>query len=230
MTNRLRILTLLLVSATFGMNVTAADVPAHKLSEWQFGQTVFGDAVDIDKTEGKVVVVEFWGVRCPPCIASLPHLAKLEKDHRDDGLIIIGAESQGSSKKQIEPLIKKAKVEYTITKGGSGPVIVSGIPLALIFNRAGTMVYQGHPADQKFESAVKSALKEDAPRSKRATASTLIEQQTWKNSEGKAIRAAVVKADDTNVTFLMSNGRKVTYRLDKLSAESRKTIEAARDQ
>jgi len=87
----------------------AAEEAAHTLSEWKLGSTLFGEDVSEKDMEGKVVVIEHWGVNCPPCIALLPHLAKMDKRHRDDGLLIIGAESQNSPKDQIEALVKKTR-------------------------------------------------------------------------------------------------------------------------
>ncbi len=185
----------------------------------------------MEDTKGKVVVYEYWGVRCPLCLASLPHLAKLDKKYRDEGLMIIGAESQGSTKEQIEPILKKSSVEYTINKGGGGPTQAGRLPRILIFNRAGNLIFEGKPSDDDFESTVKKALKESAPAPEKATApatkkdANLIEQRSWTNSDGKTIQAAVVKADEKNVTFLMATGKSVDYPLDKLSDESRKFIE-----
>lgn len=39
--------------------------------------------------DGKVYVVEFWATWCPPCIASMPHLSKLQEKYADKGLQII---------------------------------------------------------------------------------------------------------------------------------------------
>ncbi len=221
---------MLTASAAIAMATLSAEVPAHKLSEWEFGETAFGDAVDMEKNQGKVVVLEYWGVRCPPCIASLPHLAKLHDRYKDDGLVIIGAESQGSSEKQIEPIIKKANVDYTITKGCQGPITVKGIPRILVFNRTGTMIFDGRPSDKDFERTVKKALKESAPSAPptpEKKPSLLIEQQSWTNIDGNTIKAAVKAADSSTVTFIMANGKSVDYPLEKLSEQSREIIKEA---
>ncbi|MDX1679107.1 MAG: TlpA disulfide reductase family protein [Akkermansiaceae bacterium] len=210
----------------------AKDGKQQQLSEWSLGETLFGEEVKIDDLAGKVVVLEYWGVRCPPCIASLPHLAKLDRRYRDDGLVIIGAESQGHSKKQIEPVLKGAKVEYTITKGARGPVNVRGIPHILVFDRAGNKVFDGRPSDRKFDSAVKDALKEDPPAGTGdepedeplGRRSKLFEQQEWTNAEGQTMKAAVKKADKTTVTFIMPNGAGIEFPMEKLSEESRDKI------
>jgi hypothetical protein len=41
----------------------------------------------------------------------LPELAKLDKRHRKDGLLLIGTESQNHTKDQIQPLVRKYKME-----------------------------------------------------------------------------------------------------------------------
>ncbi len=219
--------TLLILPAT----AKDEDVPAHKLTEWRLGTSLFGDEVDLAKLTGKVVVIENWGVNCPPCIASLPHLAQLDKRNRKKGLVIIGAESQNSKKDAIEKIITKAKVEYPIVSSASGPIKFSGIPKIFVFDRSGNLTYHGNPFDDDFERSVKKALREkaDDPEQSSAleSAGPLIESRTWTNSEGREIKAAVLSADDNTVTFEMFGGKTVSYPLAKLSDESRKTISEA---
>ncbi len=52
----------------------------------------------------------------------------------------------------------------------------------------------------------------------------LAEEQTWTNAEGKKIVAAVLIADEDNVTFEMPGGKVVVYPVAKLSASSQEDI------
>lgn len=224
----------LLATIALASHAAAAE-KQHKLSDWEIGTTLFGEKPTKAKLKDKVVVIENWGVNCPPCIAALPHLAELEKKHREQGLVIIGAESQGSSKTEIKPLIEKAGVEYTITEGAEGPVQVTGIPRAFVFGRDGKLMYDGNPNGKPFEDAVTKALGEGAPDPEPSSATTaaapLIATRAWTNADGKEIRAAVKSADATTVTFLMDGGKEVKYPLAKLSEDSRKAItDAAKPQ
>lgn len=216
-------------SCLFSASLSAAD---QKLSEWNIGKTLFGPEVSKNDFAGKVVVIEYWGVHCPPCIAALPHLAELDKKNREDGLILIGAESQNSSADKIEPIIKNAKVEYTITAGANGPVSVRGIPHACVFNREGNLVYSGHPANGEFDTAIKNALKEKSSSSGIGSGNSgsgiLIKKRVWTNTDGKDITASVKAVNDSTVTFILNNGKIVEYPLEKLSEESQETIKAAK--
>ncbi|QDV72214.1 TlpA disulfide reductase family protein [Botrimarina mediterranea] len=42
----------------------------------------------------KVYVVEFWATWCPPCVASMPHLAELQKQYADKGVTIISVSDE----------------------------------------------------------------------------------------------------------------------------------------
>ena len=119
------------------------------------------DEGKIDKAalEGKVVVIEEWGVNCAPCIASLPDMAKLANRYDKKGLVVVGMERQGGTKDQIMKLLKPARVKYPVMAGGSTPVPSDGIPHAMVFGTDGKLVWHGHPAADEFEDAVKDALK-----------------------------------------------------------------------
>lgn len=221
-----------LVSPSLAADANGADPGAaaapkkHQLSEWQLGPLLFGPKRALSELKGKVVLIEHWGVRCPPCLAVMPHLAEIDKNFRDKGLCVIGAEMWGGSKEDIKPLLDKAGAEYTVTSGASGPIPVTGVPACFLFDGQGELAYAGYPSGPEFENAIKDALAK-LPVGGGGGGGTLIPTRTWTNSDGREISAAVKRADATNVTFLMPNGKEVAYRLDKLSEESRGIIAQA---
>jgi len=138
----------------------ANPLPTATLAEVSFSAVV--NDVPFDKTAlaGKVVVIEEWGVNCPPCIASLPRMAKLAQAGEGKGLIVVGMEQQGSSKEAILNMLKAAKVKYPVMSGGSTPGGNGTIPRVCVFDTTGKMVFDGRPADENFEKTVKKELHE----------------------------------------------------------------------
>lgn len=163
----MKILTFLLGIALLPVFATAKDkeavapaVPNASLADVRYGEVVNEVPFNKDELTGKVVVVEEWGVNCPPCLASLPNLAKLAKSNDKKGLVVVGLECQNSPKESILKILKSAKVAYPVMAGGSAPGGTGSIPHACVFDTTGKLVWTGNPHDENFERAVKKALRD----------------------------------------------------------------------
>lgn len=82
--------------------------------------------LDIQGLEGKVVFLEFFGHRCPPCLASIPHLIELQKKH-EDKLAIVSIEVQGLSPKQTADFAKEKGMNYIVASERNAPELVNYI-------------------------------------------------------------------------------------------------------
>lgn len=49
-----------------------------------------GKAMKLSDYKGKVVLVDFWAVWCPPCIATIPTLREWQDEYKDKGLVVLG--------------------------------------------------------------------------------------------------------------------------------------------
>jgi cytochrome c biogenesis protein CcdA/thiol-disulfide isomerase/thioredoxin len=58
------------------------------ISDWL--NTSGGKPLSIANLRGKVVLVDFWTYSCINCQRTIPHLAELDQDYRDKGLVIVG--------------------------------------------------------------------------------------------------------------------------------------------
>jgi thiol-disulfide isomerase/thioredoxin len=56
----------------------------------------------LEDFRGKVVLIEFWGTWCGPCIAQLPEIRRLHDSYADRGLVVIGVHSTRSSEKAAD--------------------------------------------------------------------------------------------------------------------------------
>jgi thiol-disulfide isomerase/thioredoxin len=84
------------------------------------------DGLNISGMEGKVVFLEFFGHRCPPCLASIPHLIDLQKKHQGK-LAIVSVEVQGLTTGQLKTFAQQKGMNYTVISGEQERLFVSYI-------------------------------------------------------------------------------------------------------
>jgi hypothetical protein len=174
----------------------------------------------------------------------MPQLVALHKKNEDKGMQVIGFHVQNAPDEEVKEVVKKYKIKFPVTKGGNGPSKGNGIPHTLVFNNAGNLVFEGHPADPEFDKAVKKALKEvaasAAPASglapkpagssssiKPAKPAVLLAERSWTNADGKVMMAALVSVDGDNAKFKKKDGNIFTYPISKLVADDQAAIKEA---
>lgn len=107
--------------------------------------------------EGRVYVVEFWATWCAPCMRSIPHLSKLQKEL--DNVTIIGISDEKPS--IVRPFVQKMgyKMDYTVVADENGrmkrswmrPAGLNGIPAAFIIDGSKKIAWIGNPLDENFD-------------------------------------------------------------------------------
>lgn len=59
-----------------------------------------GEYIALDELQGKVVLLDFWGTWCPPCVESVPALRDLNKRYtKEKSFVMIGISSDGEEEK-----------------------------------------------------------------------------------------------------------------------------------
>lgn len=146
------------VAAAVFVSTKAPRSMVPTLADVRWGTAVNEVPFDSSTLAGKVVIVDEWGVRCPPCIAGLPKLAALAEAGRLRGLVVVGLERQQSSPEEILKFIRRADVRYPVRSGGSAPGGDGSLPRACVFGVDGRQVFNGHPENPAFTTAVETAL------------------------------------------------------------------------
>ena len=221
----------------------AASTSKVNISQFTFGKTLSGGEVTAESLKGKPVLIEVWGVNCPPCLGMMPKINDIAKRYDGKGLMVIGAESQGSSEEDVAKIVKQYKLKFPVTAGSTHPLSFSGIPHSAVFAADGTMLFEGHPGDKEFDRAIREAVKSAGGDAKEgsstsATASSsssitaksggpLVAERTWTNADGKPLAAALVKVENGVGTFRRKNGTTFTYDIAKLSSSDQELIAAA---
>lgn len=91
---------------------------------------------------GKWVLVNFWATWCPPCLAELPELNRLQKTHQD--MVVIGIAMDYRSGKQVAQFVKQHGISYPVVLGSSKIVAQIGdldvLPTSYLYSPAGEQV------------------------------------------------------------------------------------------
>jgi thiol-disulfide isomerase/thioredoxin len=107
---------------------------------------IAGDKLSEKDLQGKVVLIEFWGLNCPPCRASLPHMQGLyEKYGKRGNFVLIGSHCQTRDDEKIRALLKETGVTYPVYEflKVEGMPSFRGIPHAAIIDHKGRFVTSG---------------------------------------------------------------------------------------
>jgi len=118
---------------------------------------------------GKVVVLNFWGLRCGACLAEMPSLNDLHERYKDR-IVLLGVNNDGIDGPFLAKQIGKMnlKIDYTILPDPEMKLVdlfkMTVAPLTLVMDSKGMVRYQHvdyAPGDEKaLEAVVKSLLEE----------------------------------------------------------------------
>ena len=126
-----------------------------------------GKKVSLSDFRGKVVLLDFWATRCPPCRQEIPELQKIFDEYRSKGVVVIGASSESSEK--IRPFKQKMAISYPLLKVATkvfSAYQVRFIPTTYIIDKKGYIQHRevgfapGRGVEEKFRSVIKKLLGE----------------------------------------------------------------------
>ncbi len=141
-----------------------------KTGDVQLGTPLAGAKLTAADLTGKVVMVDFWGVNCAPCLAAMPGTAALNTELGDFGLVVIGSHVQSATPEQIKSVAASRGANFPITDNTrvAGGNDFQGIPHVMVFDHTGACVFRGAPkeAEHRARLAVGEMLVANAGREK----------------------------------------------------------------
>jgi thiol-disulfide isomerase/thioredoxin len=97
-----------------------------------------GNTINHETLSGKVILLDFWHLRCPPCIVELPGLELLKRKVSSENFVLLTFSIE--SMEQIEAtLFKNRTLDLTIVPNTS-LVSYNAYPLKVLFNKQGQMI------------------------------------------------------------------------------------------
>jgi cytochrome c biogenesis protein CcmG/thiol:disulfide interchange protein DsbE len=98
--------------------------------------------VSLNQFRGKVVVLNFWGTFCPPCIEELPSLMTLQERMKSRGVVVVGI-SIDTDDNAYHRFLKQTGINFLTVRDGdqkvSGMYGTVGWPETYIIDRQGVV-------------------------------------------------------------------------------------------
>ena len=111
--------------------------------------------------KGKVVLVDRWGARCPPCRAMLPQVEQIWQSFRTKPFVVLGGHCKGwGTMDEVVQIAKEKGLTYPIYEEAGlavGEPGFDGIPFLYVVDCTGKIVYKGRD-ERKATQAVVTAL------------------------------------------------------------------------
>ena len=131
----------------------------------------------LSASKGKVVLVDCWARWCPPCISSFPKLVEKSEKYSPKGLVCMSVSLDGGRKQfttdQVQAFLTDKKATFrnfylTDLQADNAAMErrfgkISGIPHAVLFDRKGEKVWEGHPMDNGLVGRIEAELAKPAP-------------------------------------------------------------------
>lgn len=201
-----RFVAFVVISMLFAVNSFALGANTSTISENIFNiKDITGSSYTVEalpnglqfkELKGKIVFLEFFGHRCPPCNKSIPKYISLQKKYKDK-LAIVAIEVQGLSTQQTAEFAKQKGINYiTISQMDAGMLTEhvaaraswsGAIPFLIILNQKGEVetMQAGLIPEDALANVIETLSKEETTNVENNTTKT-VENNTTKPKENNS--------------------------------------------
>ena len=117
---------------------------------------------------GKVVLVDRWGLKCPPCRALLPRVEEIWKSFKTKPFVVLGGHCAGwGDAEGVQRLIKENGLTYSVYEDAGLAVdepAFDAIPFLYVVDETGKVVYQGRDERAATQAVVQALTDMEAPK------------------------------------------------------------------
>ena len=135
------------------------DKPARALEVQNW---INSDALTLASLKGKVVLIDFWGTWCPPCLAQIPRNNQLHEKYKEKGLAIVGV-CHTDGAETMGDIVKEKGIKYPVAADidlkTSRAYLAGEYPQYYLIDRGGNLRICSIN-EESLEDAVKALLQE----------------------------------------------------------------------
>jgi len=106
-----------------------------------------GNEITLSKLKGKIVLLDFWGTWCVPCIRSMPEIQSIHEYFKDAPVEVIGVSVEMEKAANPVAFVKKKGYTYTIALDGrkiTEAYKVIQFPSVYIIDKSGKIIHAEH--------------------------------------------------------------------------------------
>jgi peroxiredoxin len=122
-----------------------------------------GEYLSLDELKGKVVLLDFWGTWCPPCVESVPGLRELNKKFaKESSFVMISVSSDGDENKWKDFITKEKMVwaQYLDRERKVQRAFrVDRFPTYILLDPDGVIRYRSYGLSADKEASLEDAVK-----------------------------------------------------------------------
>jgi len=157
----------LLINLLFypGFNLISEAEERSKAPEFNL-EDFNGKYKSLSEFKGKVVLLNFWAMWCPPCRVELPELSEMYTRYKDKGVVIIGINLDEGRDKDVKHFLSDRKITLPVLHGTRKIVEAYGnffgIPTSFLIDKNGYMSksFPGYQPKETIEAEIKKIIEE----------------------------------------------------------------------
>jgi peroxiredoxin/Tfp pilus assembly protein PilF len=121
-----------------------------------------GEHISLDDLRGKVVVLDFWGAWCEPCVRSVPALRTLNKRYAKEKFVLIGIDTR-DAEETWRAFIAKNEMIWPQYRDHNGAIQrafeIRGFPTYILLDHEGIVRYRSIGTSWEQTGALDDAIK-----------------------------------------------------------------------
>lgn len=136
-----------------------------KAPEWTLPDTT-GASLSLADLKGRIVVLDFWYIGCPPCVRSMPKLAKLHERFSRQGVVFMGINTTDEPAKALE-FVRRKGFNYSFAFNGrsvADAYKVSAFPTMFVVGKDGTINFVHEGDGDDLEKVLEEAIEKEMAR------------------------------------------------------------------
>jgi len=76
-------------------------------------QNLDGQSISLSSLKGKPVLINFWAIRCPPCVSEMPYIQEIYEEWSGKGLMVL-AINIGESSSEVEGFLQNHNLSLPV--------------------------------------------------------------------------------------------------------------------